>query len=273
VPRRRIRPALAAFAGLALAVTAAGAAGASPCPDPQAGPPYSFTTELVGPGKPIPLKNMALLSRTKHGYRYQAGQQNSHLTITQGHGRVRFVDTGTAKWKRAVPAACRRLRVSKGIAASCRVPSGTTVGQPLLIEVWPRLGNDYVDGRTLPATDSLSVLADAGNDVAHLGAGRDFFNGYSGHDLVFGGAGNDWIRSGPDNDLVHAGAGNDYVVGQDGPDTLYGDSGSDKLYGSNGNDQLVGGSGQDRLSCGPGADKTLMERQDSSNSCETVSYQ
>ena len=269
--RRRTRPALAALAGLGLVLTAAGAAEASPCPDPNAGPPYSFTTELVGQfGPVIPLKNMGLLTRTTHGYRYQAGQQNSHLTITEANGRITFADTGTAKWKQAVPSVCRRLRPNRGVAVSCRVPSWVTTSKPLLVEVWPRLGNDYVDGSTLPATVSLSVLADAGNDTALLGAGRDFFNGYTGTDTVSGGGGNDWIRSGPDADVVHGGAGNDYIVGQDGADTIYGDDGNDHLYGSGGNDTIYAGAGQNFVACGPGSDHAVIDPLDRSFACESV---
>lgn len=272
--RRRIRPVLAVCAGLGLAVTTAGAAGASTCPDPNAGPPYSFTTELVGQfGTPIPLKNMALLSKTTHGYRYQAGQQDSHLTITEANGRIRFADTGTAKWKQAVPSSCRQLKASTGIAASCPVPTTVTDTQPLLVEVWPRLGNDYVDGSTLPSTVSLTVLGDGGNDTALLGAGRDFFNGYTGTDTVYGGDGNDWIRSGPDADVVHGGGGDDYIVGQDGPDVITGDDGNDHVYGSGGNDTLSGGTGQDVVSCGDGTDSALVDAQDKANHCETVTLQ
>jgi len=271
--RSRVRPVVAVLAGLAtaaLTATAGTAVGAT-TPDPNYGPPYHFTTELMGQfGTPIPLKNMALLTTTDHGYLYRAGQQNSHLTITMTDQGISFVDTGTAKWKSAVPADCQQQKVAKGIAAVCPVPGWVTDAQPLLVEVWPRLGNDFVDGHTLPATVAMSVLADAGDDTAKLGAGPDFFNGHSGHDRVWGGDGNDWIRSGLDSDTVHAGGGNDKVVGQQGADTIYGDDGDDALYGSGGGDHLYAGSGTDRASCGSGRDSATIDSSDRASKCEVV---
>ena len=94
-----------------------------------------------------------------------------------------------------------------GIAAVCRVPAGISATAPLLLEVWPRLGDDYVDGSSLPDTFAMTVLSDAGHDVALFGAGPDFFNGFTGRDQVWGGAGNDWIRTGQEADLVWGGDG------------------------------------------------------------------
>lgn len=271
MPRPRTRSVLAAAAGLALAAVTTGAAAGAATPDPNYGPPYQYTTELMGQfGAPIPLKNMALLTTTDHGYLYRAGQQNSHLTITLTDAGIQLVDTGTAKWKSAVPSTCQQLAVAQGVGAVCPVPSWVSASQPLLVEVWPRLGDDYVDGHTLPDTVAMTVLADAGNDTALLGAGPDFFNGHSGHDVVDGGAGNDWIRSGLDADTVHAGAGNDKVVGQDGADTIYGDDGNDALYGSGGRDRLYAGSGTDKASCGPGRDRATIDRADRARKCEVV---
>jgi Ca2+-binding RTX toxin-like protein len=271
MPRSRARAALAVAAGLAMAAATAGAATGAPTPDPNYGPPYQYTTELMGQfGTPIPLKNMALLTVTDHGYLYRAGQQNSHLTITLTDAGIQFVDTGTARWKQAVPTVCTQLTEAKGIGAVCPVPSSVSASQPLLVEVWPRLGDDYVDGHTLPDTVAMTVLADAGNDTALLGAGPDFFNGHSGHDVVYGGAGNDWIRSGLDADTVHAGAGNDKVVGQEGADTIYGDDGNDALYGSDGGDHIYAGSGTDRASCGSGRDSATIDSADRASKCEVV---
>lgn len=271
MPHTRLRAALAAVAGLALAAVTAGAAVGTTTPDPNYGPPYQFTTELMGQfGTPIPLKNMALLDTTQHGYRYRAGQQNSHLTITMTDAGIQFVDTGTAKWKSAVPGVCQQLTVAKGIGAVCPVPSWVTSAKPLLVEIWPRLGDDFVDGSTLPDTVAMTVLADAGNDTAYLGAGPDFFNGHSGHDVVYGGDGNDWIRSGLDADTVHAGGGNDKVVGQQGADTIYGDDGNDALYGSDGADHIFTGTGTDRASCGGGRDTATVDSADRTNKCEVV---
>lgn len=267
---------LAAAAGLALAVGVAGSAAASPCPDPNAGPPYDYTTELVGQfGRPIPLKDMALLRRTALGYQFEAGPQNTHLTVTEVSGRIRFADTHSASW-RSLPKSCRTIKVTKGISASCRIPSWVTDSQPLLVEIWPRLGNDYLDAHTLPASVSMTMLADEGDDTARFGAGRDFFNGYLGHDRVWGGAGNDWLRPGRDSDLVRGGAGNDYIVGGPGADSLYGDDGSDFIAGSSGNDTIDGGSdtGIDAVYCGTGTDSALINvLSRATGSCETITQQ
>ncbi len=271
MPHPRLRRCLAALAGLAMAAVTAGTATGATTPDPEYGPPYQYTTELMGQfGTPIPLKNMALLTRTQHGYLYRAGQQNSHLTITLTDAGLQLVDTGTAKWKRAVPGVCHQLTVAKGIGVVCPVPATVSASQPLLMEVWPRLGDDYVDGSTLPDTVAMTVLADAGNDTALLGAGPDFFNGYTGHDVVVGGAGNDWIRSGPGADTVRAGAGNDKVVGQSGADTIYGNEGDDALYGSDGTDHIYAGSGTDRANCGGGQDTATIDSADRAIECEAV---
>src|SRR3954451_21864609 len=48
---------------------------------------------LGSAGAVIPLKNAAIIDRTNSGYRYQAGQQDSHLVITRVSGGLRFVDT------------------------------------------------------------------------------------------------------------------------------------------------------------------------------------
>lgn len=273
MPHSRLRPAFAALAGVAMAAATAGAAVGATTPDPDYGPPYQYTTELMGQfGTPIPLKNMALLTTTEHGYLYRAGQQDSHLTVTLTDAGIQFADTGTQKWKSAVPPDCQRQNVTKGIAAVCPVPSSVSAAQPLLVEIWPRLGDDYVDAHTLPDTVAMTVLADAGNDTARLGAGPDFFNGHSGHDRVWGGAGNDWIRSGLDSDTVHAGAGNDKVVGQQAADTIYGDDGDDHLYGSDGRDHLYAGTGKDVASCGTGRDTATVDSSDRASKCEVVTW-
>jgi len=222
--------------------------------DPAAGPPCDFQTELLA-GDAVPLKDAAIISRTACGYRYRAGQQNSHLVVTLVKDGLRFVDTRTSRFDRLTPD-CRKLRhLKRGVAAVCRVPDGFSEAWPLLIEVWPRLGNDYVDGSTLPATFAMTVLSDAGNDVAHLGAGPDFFNGASGRDRVWGGAGDDWLRTGDDSDHVWGGAGDDYLVGVDGPDTI------------------VGGMGVDQIYCGNGTDGATVDRDDSIfRLCEQVDH-
>lgn len=237
---------------------------------PHAGPPYDFTTELVGQFAFIPLKDQAMLTRTKHGYLFRTGQQDSHLVVTLEDRRLRLHDTGTKRFKKLSPA-CERARVRVGIAAVCRVPRDISVRQPLLVEVWPRLGNDFTDASTLPATFAVTVLADAGRDVARLGAGPDFFNGHSGRDYVRGGAGNDWIRAGLDNDVFYGGPGHDDLVAMEGDDVVRGGPGDDRVGGGDGDDRLWANTGSDFVLCGDGRDGAVVEADDRVfHDCESV---
>jgi Ca2+-binding RTX toxin-like protein len=239
-------------------------------PGTNAGPPYDFTTELMGQYVTIPLKDQGQLNKTEHGYRYWSGQQNSHLTVTQGSAGVRFVDTGTERW-RYLPPACTQQTVSVGVAAVCRVKPTISERYPLLVEIWPRLGNDFTDTSSLPATFAVTVLGDKGNDTVRFGAGWDFFNGHTGHDVISGGAGNDWIRAGLDNDLVNGGSGNDDLLGMEGIDTVHGDEGDDRVGGGDQNDQLWGDVGTDFLLCGTGVDTANITGDDRVyNDCENV---
>lgn len=265
--RRTLRPALAALAAVALTVMAGGQLAAQA--EPTGGPPYKYTTELMGQFALIPLKNAAMLTRTEHGYLFRAGQQDSHLVITQVPGGVRFRDTGTRELRKLAPA-CRQKTVKVGIAAVCKVPTGVSVSQPLLLEVWPRLGDDYVDGSTLSAKFAMTVLADKGDDVALLGAGPDFFNGAPGHDRVLGGAGNDWIRAGEDADRAWGGPGADYLVGGTGSDMLDGQDGDDWVGGGDNNDRLYAGAGADLVNCSAGTDAATVDKHDRALSCEAV---
>jgi Ca2+-binding RTX toxin-like protein len=158
-----------------------------------------------------------------------------------------------------------------GIAALCRVPGNISVRQPLLIEVWPRLGNDYTNTSTLPATFAVTALGDKGHDVARFGAGPDFFNGFSSRDVVWGGAGNDWVRAGIGNDRVNGGAGNDDVVAVAGRDSIRGGDGADRLWAGEGDDRLSGGAGVDYLLCGTGRDNVNVDARDRGvHNCESV---
>ncbi len=82
-------------------------------PGSDAGPPYEFTTELTGQFGTIPLKDQVMLTKTQHGYRFWSGQQDSHLVVTQVGGRLKFVDTGTKRWKKLSPA-CQKQKVEGG---------------------------------------------------------------------------------------------------------------------------------------------------------------
>ena len=260
--RRTVFMALPMLLAAAMTAGIAGTAdGSLATSSSEAGPPYKFTTELMGQFVTIPLKDQGMLTKTDLGYRFRTGQQNSHLVITQVGSRLRFVDTGTKTWKKLSPA-CQKERVRVGIAAVCRVPGTISVRQPLLVEVWPRLGNDYTNTSTLPATFAVSVLGDKGRDVAYFGAGPDFFNGHTGNDVIWGGAGDDWIRAGLDDDVVEGGPGNDDLVAMQGQDIVHGGPGDDRLGGSDGNDRLWGDDGADFVLCGIGKDNVKADTAD-----------
>ena len=236
----------------------------------HAGPPCEFTTALMGQFAFIPLKDQAMLTRTKYGYLFRTGQQDSHLVMTLEGRRLRLHDKGTKRFKKLSPA-CERTRVRVGIAAECRVPRDISVRQPLLVEVWPRLGQDYTDASTLPATFAVTVLADVGRDVAKLGAGPDFFNGHSGLDRVWGGAGSDWIRAGLDDDTVYGGPGPDELVSMEGDDIARGGRGDDRVGGGEGDDRLWANAGSDFVLCGDGRDGAVAETDDRVHQdCESV---
>ena len=171
------------------------------------------------------VRDEALIKRTKYGYRFIAAAQNSHLTITLTDGRLRFRDRRTPSWK-SLPKACSRQRVSPGVAATCRVPGD---GHPTLLEVRPRLGNDYVDGRGLPAKFEMAVLSDAGRDTLFGGRGNDYLGGAMGRDRTHGGPGRDWIRGGDGRDRLRGGADGDLVLGLAGRDVIRGGSGRDRV--------------------------------------------
>jgi hypothetical protein len=218
----------------------------------------------------VAIKDQVMLTRTKLGYRFWSGQQDSHLVVTLVDGRLLFRDTGTERYKKLTPA-CTRMRVRVGVAASCRVPDDISVRWPLLLEIWPRLGDDFTDTSTLPATFATALLTDEGNDVGRLGAGPDFFNGHSTRDRVWGGAGNDWIRAGLGNDFVDGGSGNDYLVAMQGPDTVHGGPGDDRVGGAEGADRLWGDEGADFVLCGTGLDNVGADAADRIfHDCETV---
>lgn len=238
MPRRSTRLALAGAASALLAVApmtavlvalpAAPAVAGQPA---GYGPSDPFEDALMGQHGPAePMKNMAKIVRTKYGYRFIAGQQHSRLTMTvTSNGSLRFRDTGTQRWK-SLARACKPQRVDVGVSAICRRPASTSRSNPTLLEVRPRLGNDYVDARTLPAVFEMAVLADAGRDTVFTGRGNDFVNGAQDPDRIYGGAGRDWIRGGKGNDRIWGGADSDYLVGQAGWDTINGGDGKDRIY-------------------------------------------
>ncbi|HSE09565.1 MAG TPA: calcium-binding protein [Nocardioidaceae bacterium] len=274
--RKTLRRALAllitlAAVPVATATTAAGEPTWDSSTRPTtAGPPYVFTTALMD-GRQVgkPLTNVAVINRTEHGYVYRAGSQDNHLVVTRVRGGLRFADSATRRFKHLAPT-CRRARAKRGVAAVCRVPKEISTRQPLLVEVWPRIGDDFLDTSKLPATFAVTMLGDLGHDVARFGPGADFFNGHSGRDRVWGGAGEDWIRAGDDADRIFGGSGNDYLVGMNHADQIRGGDGDDRLFGMDGNDRLYPGAGTDRASCSTGIDLAWVDANDWVRDCETV---
>ena len=227
---RRASAAVSAAAALALAVPMVALTPYASQAQPAGyGPSAPFEDALMGNDGPVePMTNQAKVVRTKHGYRLTAGKQHSNLTVTLVRGKLRFHDLGTRSWK-SLPNACRAKR-ARGVKALCNVPTRASRNRPLLLKIHPRLGNDRVDGRTLPAAFEMAVLADAGYDVVHTGAGKDFVNGARHRDRIYTGGGNDWARGGFGNDRLWGQGGNDYLVGQDGRDSIRGGAGKDRIY-------------------------------------------
>ena len=165
--------AVAAVATIAVPALAPGPAagsaarGTPPLGPGTAGPPYDYATELMGSYALLPLPDQAALTKTEHGYLFRAGQQDSRLEVTLTDDGIRFVDTGTARFKKLVRA-CDEEDVPVGVAAVCPVPDDVSTAAPLLVEFWPRLGDDYLDASTLPDTVAMTMLSDAGDDIARL---------------------------------------------------------------------------------------------------------
>jgi hypothetical protein len=268
--RALFRPALTIIAATAITAGTGAAFTTAHAGQPaDAGPPYPFTTVLNGQFKFTPLKDAAMIRVSKHGYTWYSGQQDGDLTITKEGDALRFHDK-TARRFEKLGKGCRKIEVDRGVGALCDLPNGLTAAKPLLLEVWPRLGDDHTDGHSLPATIAMSVLGDDGDDVARLGAGTDFFNGAKGNDRVSGGAGNDWLRTGDHKDRIKGGAGNDYLVGVDGDDRILGGDGNDRIAGGPGHDRLAAGAGTDMLTGGSGLDAATIDSADTARECENV---
>jgi hypothetical protein len=168
-------------------------------------------TALMGQfGAPIPLTNEAMVELTPWGYRYMAGQQSSHLTITCTDNTLHFVDTGTASI-RSLATGCTSSPVAVGISISCVMPTAFATTD-MYLQIWPRLGNDFVDGHTLSSRFRMWDLADGGNDTMLGGAGDDFFNGAFQNDTAYGNGGNDWLRGGTGDDHLYGGTGTNRIA-------------------------------------------------------------
>jgi hypothetical protein len=218
---RKIVPLLATALAVALGLTLS----AGPAEARRGHPPT-----MLGPGDAnvSGIKGEALIRMSRWGYVYIAGQQHTHLTIkTARNGKaLHYRDTGTRKLNK-IPKRCDRHKVRKGISVTCGIPK--KFRKKMFVQVWPRLGNDYVDGRTLPHRFRMWVLEDAGRGTFYGGHGNDFFNGAKTADRAFGGAGRDWIRTGPGNDHLWGGRGKDKLVCAENRDTAHTD-GRDSFY-------------------------------------------
>jgi serralysin len=169
---------------------------------------------MLGPGDAgvSDIGGQAVIRYSKYGPVYIAGQQNTHLRIVpvDNEQSLRFRDTRTGGIKGSLPDRCSRETVQQGISVVCKVPPRFR-GNQMFVQVWPRLGNDYVDGRSLSRHFRLWVLTDAGNDIVYGGAGADFVNGAKGVDRAWGGPGRDWLRGGPGADMLNGGPGKDRI--------------------------------------------------------------
>jgi hypothetical protein len=169
---------------------------------------------MLGPGDAgvSDIGGRAVIRYSKYGPVYIAGQHNTHLRIVHVKHKhsLRFRDTRTGRIKGSLPDRCYKEKVEQGISVVCKIPPRFR-GNRMFVQVWPRLGNDYVDGRDLSRHFRLWVLTDAGNDVVHGGAGADFVNGAKGADRAWGGPGRDWLRGGPGADMLNGGSGQDRI--------------------------------------------------------------
>ena len=261
-------PTLAALAVAVCAVLLLGLTAGSP--SHAYGPDKRYVTVLKGQFTFVPLKNQAMISRSRSGYIYRAGQQDSRLTVTRTERGLRFHDAGTRRWH-TLAKPCRKARTRVGVAAVCPVPRWASRRNAMLLQVWPRLGDDFVDTSDLGNRIDVTVLGDAGHDVALLGYGDDFFNGALGHDRSRGGEGSDWLRAGDGADVLRGGRGHDRVVGVGGNDVVKGGRGGDRVGGGPGRDTVSSGRGRDRLSCGDGRDLALVVAGgDRLSGCERV---
>jgi serralysin len=235
-PLQRVAPALVSSLAAALVASAvAFAAPVSAAVDPGHPPtqpdgygPEDPFDDAIKPddGPQESVRHQAKVLRTDYGYRYLGAEQNTHLRLKVVDGKLRFRDTHVTSWK-SVPRMCDRVKVDPGIAADCRIPDSTSSDDHTLIEVQPRLGNDYVDGRGLPATFDLALLGDGGRDRFFGGRGNDYLGGAMDSDRLSGGRGKDWIRGGDSRDWLWGGAQSDWLQGLAGRDVLRGGAGKD----------------------------------------------
>ncbi|WP_183092541.1 calcium-binding protein [Nocardioides stalactiti] len=232
-----------------------------------AGAPATQARPTIDDTDPARIVRPATLKRVQDGYYFGAWGQDSRLVVTLVEGGLRFRDPRSARWE-DLAGVCDALRVRRGVAAVCPVPPGVTTADPLTLFLELRLGDDYVDTTTLGAEFRAEVLADAGREEIHLGAGDDFVNGAFDRDRIWGGAGDDFIRTGEGSDLAFGEEGRDRIVGLEAADELHGGDGDDVVEGGPGDDTLYGDVGADQLKCGDGSDAAEIDPADTRVGCE-----
>ncbi|MEZ0579826.1 calcium-binding protein [Nocardioides sp. MH1] len=263
------RPALTLLATAAL--VAAGLAAAPPS-QALARPSEHRSSEHRSDHRPSSTKALArpaTLKKVKGGYYYGVWGQNNHVTVTVVEAGLQFRDPKPVRWE-GFPKVCHKKRVRHGVKAICPVPRWVSPADPLTLDFEMRLGDDVVDTSTLPAQFQASVLADAGRDVVHTGAGDDFINGAFDHDELWSGDGDDLVNGGESADLVFGEGGKDRLVGGEVGDVLHGGDGNDSVEGGPGDDTLYGDAGSDTIKCGDGHDLAESDPADTRFSCEGV---
>jgi hypothetical protein len=262
-------------AATALALLSATAdAATAPTADSGASAKWASTTSNRTPdASGRRFERWATITKIPLGYYYDAGQQNTHLVVTEVKGGLRYADRHTDVL-RSKPDSCHRKPAKVGLVVVCHVPRDVSRKNPMRVKVFTRLGNDYVNTSALPKKFRLYGLCDQGDDTYIGGAGNDFINGAPGRDHVYGGPGNDLVRGGENHDVVFGGPGNDRVVGLDGPDKLRGGSGNDRVGGGRGDDHLYAGAGTDLMVCHQGNDWVYAQRTDRiiTQYCEHIRY-
>ena len=186
--------------------------------------------------------------------------------MSEVDGEVLYVDSAATRWK-SLPSVCRRVQVERGVGAQCRVPAKFE-DRRMFLEVYPRLGDDRVDGSTMSGRFRMWVLTDAGKDSIRTGAGDDFANSAFENDTISTGGGDDWVRAGSGRNRIVGGSGRDYLVGGSGRDVISGGDDADDVYGGPGSDRLRGDDGSDTLNGGPGRDTAVRDRGDRVRQCE-----
>ena len=221
IPRRRPAALLTslAVATAAVSLTALGAPAADG--SVTVAQPAAAKADAASKATSAKFERWATITKISNGLYYDAGQQNTALTVTYANGKLKYTDRRTDVL-RSKPRSCDRKPSRVGLVVVCKVPDGVSKRHPMTVKVFTRLGNDSVNTSALPAKFKLYMLCDKGRDTVVGGAGNDFINGAQNKDVLRGGAGNDWIRGNLGRDLIWGGPGNDRLVGVNGNDGIRG---------------------------------------------------